>query len=227
MSAKKFIILSIVVISAVLAGGGYLILKKTEIINNASNANQKNNNQSQIKAGGQTGRLYEVDVTNSQIVWQGEKITGSGHVGTVKLLTGQIRLDNDNNVLSADFTIDMNSLTESRSNQQVIQHLKSADFFNAVTYPYSELKITKAEKNGSDSFDISGDLTIKGITQTIVFPAQIIIADDGIQAKAEFSIDRTKWDIKYGSGKFFKGLADNAIKDEINFKIEIAASIKK
>lgn len=227
MRTKTPIILSIVAIIAVLVGGGYLTLKNTESINNASNANQKNNNQNQIKADEQTGRLYEVDVTSSQVVWQGEKITGNGHVGAVKLSTGQIRLNNDNNVLSADFTIDMNSITENKGNQQVVTHLKSADFFNAAVYPYSELKITKAEKNGSDSFDISGDLTIKGITQPIVFPAQIIIADDGIQAKAEFSIDRTKWDIKYGSGKFFKGLADNAIKDEINFKIEITASIKK
>jgi hypothetical protein len=70
-------------------------------------------------------------------------------------------------------------------------------------------------------------LTIKDISQLIAFPAKITFKDGQIFAQAEFNIDRTQWDIKYGSGQFFKELADKAIKDEINFKIEISALIKQ
>jgi len=192
--------------------------KKTT--SNINPTSQKNLNE-------QTGRLYEIDTEQSQIIWRGEKITGNGHTGNVKISEGQITLDNDNNLISADFAIDMNSITESRGNQQVVTHLKSNDFFDAATYPFSKLKITKIEKVENNLYNVSGDLTIKGITQNIVFPAQITIQDDEIRAQAEFNIDRTLWNIKYGSGKFFKELADIAIKDEISFKVEIAAFIRK
>jgi len=227
MSAKKLIILFIIALAVSLTGYGYLDLKTTRNIQDTPNTSQINNNIGQKNIDEQAGRLYKIKVEQSQIIWSGEKIIGSGHIGNVKILNGQILLDNGNNLKSANFSIDMNSITESRNNQQVVTHLKSADFFDTAAYPLSELKITAMERSKNDFFNVSGDLTIKGITQKIIFPAQINIKDDEIQAKAEFNIDRTNWNIEYGSGKFFKELADQAIKDEINFKVDLSTSIQE
>ncbi len=79
------------------------------------------------------------------------------------------------------------------------------------------------DAQGNNSW-ISGNLSIKGITQGIKFPAFIELTEGNLTAKADFNIDRTLWDIRYRSGKFFPELGDKAISDEIGIAFELTAT---
>ncbi|MEX1187789.1 MAG: YceI family protein [Bacteroidia bacterium] len=83
-------------------------------------------------------------------------------------------------------------------------------------------KIADAAANQAN-YTIKGNLTIKGITKAITFPATVSMTDEAVNATAEFEIDRTEWDIKYGSGKFFQDLGDKMIYDNFIIKLNIAA----
>lgn len=96
-------------------------------------------------------------------------------------------------------------------------HLKSDDFFGVVKFPTANLSFTKVTSTGKNSFDITADLTIKGITQSILFDASI----HGKKATANIKIDRSKFDVKYRSGSFFEGLQDNMIYDEFDLVIDL------
>ena len=90
-------------------------------------------------------------------------------------------------------------------------------FFGVADHATSNLKITEVEKTGKNAYNISGDLTIKGITKPIEFSASIY----GKKATANLKIDRTAFNIKYGSGSFFDGLKDNMIYDEFDLVIDL------
>jgi polyisoprenoid-binding protein YceI len=108
-------------------------------------------------------------------------------------------------------------------------HLKSPDFFNVDSFPVASFKITKvAAYNGPEDYThtITGMLTIKGITNEIVFPAKITMAFEKITAEAYFEIDRSKWNVRYGSKSFFNDIGDKAISDMIGFKVNLLAKKK-
>jgi polyisoprenoid-binding protein YceI len=169
-------------------------------------------------------------VTNSQVKmnantdkttlqWLGEKVMGQ-HTGTINLKDGWLTLK-DNQIVSGEFNIDMASIKESESNQMLEKHLKSDDFFGVEKFPTAKLVLT-----GSDSFDkgsalVKGSLTIKGVTNPIVFTAFIQKKDEGIWFFANIVIDRTKFNIRYGSGSFFDNLGDKAIYDEFKVKVNL------
>lgn len=125
----------------------------------------------------------------------------------------------------------MNSLKctdieDSGYNAKLINHLKSEDFFNIAKYPVATLKITKVLKikNKSNAYNLTGNLSIKGITKAISFPATFKKVGNTYQATATISVDRTKWDIKYGSANFFEGLGDKAIKNEFELNVNIVTN---
>jgi len=172
-----------------------------------------------------------VDVNESIVKWVGKKVTGQ-HDGTVKLLNGEILMDSDKPV-SGKFDIDMNSIvvldiTDPETNGKLLAHLKSDDFFSVEKNPVSKFEITSIE-NLSDAtvpemnYNIKGNLTIKGITKGIIFPAHIKYENGKLTALADFDIDRTEWDIKYSSGKFFQNLGDKMINDNFTLKLNITA----
>lgn len=159
----------------------------------------------------------EVKVKESTINWKGYKVAGS-HEGTINLKEGELTFNND--VLSGgNFTIDMASINvtdlETGDGKENLEgHLKSDDFFGVENYPQAKLEITKVkEKNGN--FQVTGDLTIKGQTHPINFNMSIA----NKTATANLKIDRTKYDIKYGSSSFFDGLKDKAIYDEFDLNV--------
>jgi polyisoprenoid-binding protein YceI len=162
------------------------------------------------------------DTTKTTLLWLGEKVTGQ-HTGTIKLQSGWLNWQ-DNKIVSGEFNIDMASLKESENNKMLIGHLKSDDFFGAVKYPVAKLKIS-----GSTPFDkgtgmVSGTLTVKDITNPIEFKASMQKKDDGTWFFANISIDRTKYNIRYGSGSFFDNLGDKTIFDE--FKVKVSLLVK-
>lgn len=179
--------------------------------------------------------VYIVDVEESSVFWTGRKVlVKSEHKGEIKLKSGKIYLTGDREYLGGEFVIDMTSLEtqgkmDSDSLQTITNHLKSEDFFAVDDYPEAILKTTAVQKYPPFIYPqvnhtVSGNLTIKDKTNNITFLAEIFEDSGFLNADAEFVIDRTKWDIKYGSDKFFTGLGDNVIDDFIQFRIVIFAN---
>jgi polyisoprenoid-binding protein YceI len=159
------------------------------------------------------------DTTQTKLQWLGEKVTGQ-HTGTIKLQSGWINWK-DNKIVSGEFNIDMASLKESENNNNLMKHLKSDDFFGVEKYPVAKLVIT-----GSTPFDkgtavVTGTLTIKDITNPIEFKATTQKKDEGVWFFANISVDRTKYNIRYGSGSFFDNLGDKTIYDEFKLKVNL------
>jgi polyisoprenoid-binding protein YceI len=159
------------------------------------------------------------DTTKTTLLWLGEKVTGQ-HTGTIKLQSGWLTWQ-DNKIVSGEFNIDMNSLKETENNKMFLGHLKSDDFFGVAKYPVAKLVIT-----GSTPFDkgtgvVSGTLTIKDITNPIEFKAAMQKKDDGNWFFANIIVDRTKYNIRYGSGSFFDNLGDKTIYDEFKLKVSL------
>jgi polyisoprenoid-binding protein YceI len=167
---------------------------------------------------------YIVSASKSSLKWFGERIGGSSHDGTLDIKDGQIILSGGS-LSSAEFVIDMTTIKESKQSP-VIKHLSGPDFFDTETYPESTLKIVSATQIGdSSTYNIEADLTIKDSTNPITFPAEVNVRDTTLTADASFTIDRTRWNVIYGSGNFFKELGDKAIKNEISYTINIIAEL--
>ena len=158
-----------------------------------------------------------VNTKNSTIKWIGSKIS-SNHEGTVNILKGALNID-DGILVGGKFSIDMQSLATTdmseEYNKKLDGHLKNKDFFNVAEFPAALVLITSAKKIDGNDYYITADLTIKGITHSINFPAVVTLNGLNFIATANIKIDRTKWDIKYNSGNFFENLGDKLILDEI------------
>jgi polyisoprenoid-binding protein YceI len=158
-----------------------------------------------------------VNTKNSTIKWIGSKISSS-HEGTVKILKGALNIDHGT-LVGGQFSIDMQSLATTdmseEYNKKLDGHLKNEDFFNVEEFPNALVVITSAKKRDGNDYYITADLTIKGITHSINFPAVVTLKGLNFTANANIKIDRTKWDIKYNSGNFFENLGDKLILDEI------------
>ncbi len=153
------------------------------------------------------------------LVWLGEKVLGQ-HTGTINLQTGWLTWKDDR-ILSGEFVIDMGSLMDSDRNQRLEMHLKSDDFFGVDKHPISKLVIT-----GSTPFDkgtaiVKGNLTIKGITNSIEFKASRQESPEGKWFYANIIVDRSKYNVRYGSGSFFDNLGDKTIYDEFKLKVNL------
>ena len=163
-----------------------------------------------------------VNADNSTVKWIGSKVASS-HEGAVNIQKGVLMIDHGT-LVGGQFSIDMNSISCSdieseKKNQYLVGHLKNEDFFNVEQFPLATITISKAVKGEGNSYKILADLTIKGITQPVTFQAKVEINGLNFLATAKIKIDRTKWDIKYGSGSFFENLGDKMILDEIQFDV--------
>jgi polyisoprenoid-binding protein YceI len=105
----------------------------------------------------------------------------------------------------------------------LINHLKGPDFFDVKKFPFSTIVITKVASINVEDKEITGNLIIKGITNAVTFPAKMEVKDGIVKASGKLVIDRTLWDVRYKSGKFFDNLKDQAIADSIEFQIKIVA----
>ncbi len=160
-----------------------------------------------------------VDVAKSKITWKGYKVTGS-HEGTIALKSGALKFEGDK-LVGGNFSIDMNSITttdiQGEYAKKLDGHLKSDDFFGVANHPTASLNITKAKANGKNAYTVTGDLKIKGQSHPITFEMSVY----GSKATANLKIDRTKYDIKYGSSSFFDNLKDKAIYDEFDLVVDL------
>ena len=159
---------------------------------------------------------YTIDVTESSVNWEaGKVVPGGDHNGTVLIKNGKMTYTDS--VLSAGkVVLDMTSIA-SEAGENLDGHLKNEDFFDVENYPEAMLEIVSSEKVDTTT-NVTANLTIKDITKEITFP---VIGDENWSV-ANFTIDRTNWDIKYGSSKFFDNLKDKAIRDDIEFEVKIS-----
>ncbi len=169
---------------------------------------------------------YTLSVDKSTFFWHGEKIVGAEENGTITPLSGNMTVENGS-IVSGNFEMDMNTIAsvnkEGKKNMGLEKHLKSADFFDAVTFPKSSFMVTKMENIGNGLFRISGNLTIKDKTNPVTIASVQMNNDNGVlYTQGKFSVDRTLWDVRYGSGKFFQGLGDKVIKDNMDFAFQFS-----
>lgn len=174
---------------------------------------------------------YKINATESTLKWHAKKVTGE-HFGVVKISGGEV-LAAGTTLSSANVNVDMTSLDatdlQGEYHDKLVGHLKSDDFFSVEKFNTATLKIKsataiKGAKPGSNNYDIVADLTIKGITQEIKFPAMVVINKGKVIANADFNIDRSKFDVRYGSKTFFADIGDKAIDNDFNIKVRLVAS---
>lgn len=170
--------------------------------------------------------VYKVSLADSKVVWTGEKIAGT-HTGTIQISEGSLEFNGDK-LAGGSFVIDMNSIVdtdmEGEYKEKLEAHLKSDDFFGVATYPTSSFKITSVKASGKNKYDVTGDITIKGTTQKISFPAEVSVDGDKITATSRITVDRSKFNVKYGSKSFFDDLGDKIIYDEFTLDVTLVAS---
>ena len=159
------------------------------------------------------------DTTKTKLLWLGEKVTGQ-HTGTINLQSGWVNWQ-DNKIVSGEFDINMTSLKETDNNAQLLGHLKSDDFFGVAKFPVAKLVLTGSTPFDKGSGVVNGNLTIKGVTNPIEFKATMQKKDEGTWFFANITVDRTKYNIRYGSGSFFDNLGDKTIYDEFKLKVNL------
>ena len=106
---------------------------------------------------------------------------------------------------------------------KLVGHLKSDDFFGVENYPTAQFVLKRSEKLANNDYSIYGDLTIKGITHHLEFKVSKLKTNDGLIFKGSVVVDRTNYNIRYGSGKFFDSLGDNLIYDDFTVELNIMA----
>ncbi|RIV19796.1 YceI family protein [Fibrisoma montanum] len=179
-------------------------------------------------APGKKEAAYKLDTQKSVLKWNGKKVTGE-HFGTVKIQDGSLTLDG-NKLVGGSFTMDMNSivstdLTDAGYNAKFIGHMKSEDFFNTAKFPTSTFKITKVTPGkAAGEYTVTGDMTIKGITNAVTFPATVKANGNTVTVTGKATLDRTKYDIRYGSKSFFENIGDKAIYDDFTVEINAVAT---
>ncbi len=171
---------------------------------------------------------YKIDTQKSNIEWTGKKVLGQ-HNGDIKLASGTL-VTEDNVPAKGNFVINMNSITDTDitdedSRGKLLGHLKSDDFFGVAKFPEAQFATTKIVKTGNGAVTVTGNLTIKGITSAVSFPATYAVNGNTLTAKAtNVKVDRTKYNIKYNSKSFFDAIGDKAIDDEFTLNISLVAT---
>lgn len=204
-----------------------IILSLLIISTYACTNNTDNHNRSEVdySSYGDSLLLSDIKINNelSNIKWIGSKIHES-HYGTINIDRGILQINEDGELVGGEFVIDMNSLlctdiSNQKYKKKLEDHLKDEDFFDVSNFPNSGIKITDVDKFEEESYRITADLTIKDITHSINFEADIKKQELNYEVKSNIKIDRTKWDVQYNSGNFFENLGDKLILDEIEFDI--------
>lgn len=165
------------------------------------------------------GEKKEIKTENSTLTWKGYKMTGS-HYGTVAIQSGHL-VFNEGELTGGEFVVDMTSLVSDdltgEYKGKLEGHLKSDDFFGTDKHPTAKLVFTKVERSGKNSYSVTGDLTIKGTTSPVSFELSVY----GNKANATMKVDRTTYDIRYGSASFFDDLQDKVIYDEFDLVADL------
>ena len=174
---------------------------------------------------------YKLQPQLSTLGWEGKAVT-HGHVGTMQFTDGELLVKGDA-VVGGTVTVDMKTMKatdikDADNHAKFVGHMSGDDFFGVGTYPTSTFKIVsvapiKGAAKDADNATITGDMTIKGVTQRISFPAKVGVKDGVAAASGKVTIDRTKYGLKYGSKTFFESIGDKAIYDTFDLTFNVIA----
>lgn len=177
---------------------------------------------------------YVFDPNGSSIHWVAKKV-GGAHDGAVKLKSGELSLEGEN-LKAASFVVDMNSISvddlkDAGYNAKLVEHLKADDFFSTNKNPEATFKLKKATigkeaPSAGKNYNVTGDLTIKGITKEVSFLATVVKSGNMATAIATIKVNRVNYDIKYGSKSVFSDIGDKAIDDEFSLEIKLTGKAK-
>jgi polyisoprenoid-binding protein YceI len=176
---------------------------------------------------------FVVDTADSKVKFTGYGV-GKKHPGNFKVVSGHVAVT-DSKITGGEFIINVRSLEMEEKgdmyHNKLRPHLLSGDFFDAEKFGTAKFEITGSspyEKNDKDTsivdganFNISGNLTIKGETRNVTFPARVDLDDNTLKGKADFDIDRTQWKMNYGNDKT---LGDKFISEKVNIKLDLKAT---
>ena len=169
----------------------------------------------------------KVNTAKSELTWLGKKVSVE-HTGKITLKEGTMTLDGTK-LTGGKFVADLNSITctditDKEYNGKLIGHLKSDDFFSVEKHPTATFVVTKAVAKTAGVYDVTGDLTIKGITKPVTFPVTVKTTAAGAEATGKMVVDRSKYDIKYSSKSFFDNLGDKVINDDFFIDVKLVAA---
>lgn len=175
-----------------------------------------------------SSETYSINKEASTIEWKGFKPTGS-HNGTIAIERGVLDVTNGN-IVGGSFVIDMASIAvtdipaEDEGNAKLKGHLSSPDFFDVEKYPSAGFTITGLEEIEGKMM-LSGNLSLKEAKNNVTFPVTVANENGAITLSSEaFTIDRTKWNVQYGSKSIFDNLGDKFINDDIELKVTVKAA---
>lgn len=169
---------------------------------------------------------YFIDKKESVVTWKGSMQFSSerAHTGYVYTSKGDLMIEKGR-LVGGTVVVDMNTIADKDhgSENDLVNHLKDPDFFDVKKFPFSTFAITRVASANGGNIKVTGNLTIKGITHAVTFPAKMEVKGGIVNANGKMTIDRTKWNVLYQSGKFFSYLADKTISDSIEFDMKIVA----
>lgn len=223
-NSTKKISLGIAILLVLIISLSVIIINKKEIKNNYSQEQNIMESKENLQGSG----VYSFNPVSSKIKWEGKKTLIKDWIdtGKISIQSGNFTLLNDK-ITEGKIIIDMNSIAAERTGSgqgedSLSKHLKSEDFFNTEMFPTSQFVMTSITPNEEEyGYLVKGDMTIKNITKSIEFPATIYKEGDSIVGKAEIVIDRTQFDVKFGSTNFFKSIGDKAIDNNFTLRLEL------
>lgn len=204
----------------------YLILMSVPLFFGCGGSAKEGNKNNASASTTSSGQKYTIDTNESVVTWEGFMVFSfeKEHIGYVHLSKGELMIEKDK-LVGGIFEIDMNTIeyADKEDKNTPIKHLKSADYFDVEKFPTSTFIITRVDSVIRENIKVTGDLTIKGVTNEVTFPARMEIKDGIVKANGKLTFDRTEWGIRYRSGKFYDNLADQAVSDDVELEMKIVA----
>ena len=232
MTTSKVLLGSTAIVALALLGSSCKTAQEVEVSSTDSNqvadtmmekkTDSMETNDSNTMVEGAT--TYTVNSEESNLHWLAKKVTGQ-HQGDIKISNGTAQIK-DGEIVGGEFTINMDSmtLTNEEPNEGLMNHLRSDDFFSVESHPNSTFVITSVKKLDGNNYEVTGNLTIKGITNPLTFPAEINITDNQVTATGVITVDRTLYDMRFLSVKFFDNIAEKAVDDTFTLDLDLVAN---
>ncbi len=170
-------------------------------------------------------KFVVIDPKESVVTWRGYNFNGlNSQTGYVYISKGELLIENGE-LMGGTVEVDMNTIEDKNHGRdnKLVNHLKDPDFFEVKKFPFSTIVFTRVKSINVNDKEITANLTIKGITNTVTFPAKMELKDGIFKANGKLVIDRTLWDVRYKSGKFYADLANQTMSDSIEFQMKIVA----
>ncbi len=168
---------------------------------------------------------HEVSREKSVVEWYGHRRVGNSHTGSVMFKSGSIILDDAGVLTSGQFVVDMTTIASYEKSERLDGHLKGDDFFATATHGEARFVSTAVVSKSATEYAITGNMTIKGVTKEVSFPAIVTTETDGsLRGVATIKLDRSAFDIRYGSESFFDNLGDKLIENEMELRLNLVAT---